>query len=203
MSKIVRTNQFLGIFLGIGVTVVSGYFVWIVLTRLVSFLENANPSVSAAVVGAASTLLVGVSGALYTQAQIQKRGIEEAHRSKKVEIYKDFLEVIGNVVASHNSNVLPETLTEQELIKFMIKFKTNVILWGDPKVINAYLEFEKTSKSGGSIIFSIDNLYKAIREDIGLSNRGLDKYQLIKMYLKDPSELDSLDDSSKFSKRKS
>ncbi len=36
----------------------------------------------------------------------------------------------------------------------------------------------------------MDNIYRAIREDIGLSNKGLNKFDLIKLYLNDPDELD-------------
>ncbi len=37
---------------------------------------------------------------------------------------------------------------------------------------------------------AVNNLYKAIREDIGLSNAGLNNLELIKLFLKDPDELD-------------
>lgn len=39
---------------------------------------------------------------------------------------------------------------------------------------------------------AVDNLYKAICEDIGLSNSGLNNLELIKIFLKDPSELDKI-----------
>lgn len=190
MNKTAKFFQTLGFLFGIGLFASVGYLLWIVFSRLISFLESANPSVSAAVVGAMATVLVGVGGALYTQAQIKKREIEEAHRSKKVEIYKKFLDIVARVMSENNPDVSLKAPTKQELVDFMVEFKTDVILWGSPKVINAQLEFETASASGRNVLLDADKLYKAIREDIGLSNRGLEKRQLIKMYLKDPKELD-------------
>ena len=167
------------------------------------FLESANPSVSAAVVGAMATVLVGVGGALYTQAQIKKREIEEAHRERKVELYKGFLDMVAKIMSEQNENVSLKPPSQQELVDFMVEFKTNVVLWGSPKVINAQLDFQKVSESGGNVLFAVDELYKAIREDIGLSNKGLNKRQLVKMYLRDPGELDAMSASNKALQRTS
>ncbi|MDC2889118.1 hypothetical protein [Psychrosphaera algicola] len=82
------------------------------------------------------------------------------------------------------------------LIDYLVKFKTNIILWGSPKVLIAQAEFEQQSKVSGNIFLAIDNLYRAIREDIGLSNSGLPSLHLVKMYLSDPEELESLIASS-------
>ncbi len=88
-----------------------------------------------------------------------------------------------------------KSLTEQELNDIMLEFRTNVILWGSPKVINVYLDFQNASNLNENILLIVDELHKAIREDIGLSNQGLNKKQLVKMYLKDPSELDLISNS--------
>ncbi|MDO8827206.1 hypothetical protein [Methylophaga sp.] len=203
MNKYPKLAQAIGFIFGIGIIVGTGYFVWIILGRLLKFLESANPSVSAAVVGAMATVLVGVGGALYTQAQIKKREIEEAHRSRKVELYKGFLDMVARMMSEQNENVSLEPPSQQELVDFMVEFKTNVVLWGSPKVINAQLNFQKVSESGGNTLFAVDELYKAIREDIGLSNKGLNKRQLVKMYLRDPSELDAMSASNQALQRTS
>lgn len=203
MRKRGRVAQAISIILAIGFMVFVGYLVWVVAARLLVFLESANPSVAAAVVGAMATVLVGMSGVLYTQSQIKTREIEEAHRSRKVEIYKGFLDMVARLMAKDNPHVSLKAPKEQELINFLVGFKTDVILWGSPKVINAHLNFEKVSSSGGNVLFAVDELYQAIREDIGLSNKGLEKHQLMKMYLKDPSELDAQSASNKALQRTS
>lgn len=203
MSKTSKVWQFVSILFGFAMIFGAVYLLWLVAARLLTFLESANPSVSAAIVGAMATVLVGVGGALYTQSQIKKREIEEAHRARKVEIYKDFLDIAARMMAEGNESVSLKPPTQQELVDFMLGFKTNVVLWGSPKVINAQLNFQKTSSEGGHVLKAVDHLYKAIREDIGLSNRGLDKHQLVKMYLSNPDEMDEMSASNKALQRTS
>lgn len=190
MTKPAKTLQYASTALAFALLFCGANLSWLVVTQLLKFLDSANPSVSAAIVGAMATVLVGIGGALYTQAQIKKREIEDAHRSRKVEIYKGFLDVVARVLARENHNVSLEPISEQDLIDFLVEFKTDIILWASPKVINAQLNFQKVSNSGGNSLMAVDQLYKAIREDIGLSNRGLDKHQLIKMHLSNPDEMD-------------
>lgn len=197
MSKTLKVVQFVSVVFGFALISGAGYLLWLVAARLLTFLESANPSVSAAIVGAMATVLVGVGGALYTQSQIKKREIEEAHRARKVEIYKEFLDIVARLMANGNENVSLKPPSQQELVDFLVGFKTNVVLWGAPKVINAQLNFQKVSSEGGNVLKAVDQLYKAIREDIGLSNRGLDRNQLVKMYLSNPSEMDEMSASNK------
>lgn len=197
MSKTSRFFQFVSMLCGFALIFGAGSLLWLVAARLLTFLESANPSVSAAIVGAMATVLVGVGGALYTQSQIKKREIEEAHRARKVEIYKEFLDIAARMMAEGNENVSLKPPSQQELVDFLVGFKTNVVLWGSPKVINAQLNFQKVSSEGGHVLKAVDQLYKAIREDIGLSNRGLNRHQLVKIYLSNPDEMDEMSASNK------
>lgn len=203
MSKTSRFFQYAGMLFGFALIFGAGYLLWLVAARLLTFLESANPSVSAAIVGAMATVLVGVGGALYTQSQIKKREIEEAHRARKVEIYKEFLDIAARMMAEGNEKVSLKPPSQQELVDFLVGFKTNVVLWGSPKVINAQLNFQKVSSEGGHVLKAVDQLYKAIREDIGLSNRGLKRHQLVKMYLSNPDEMDEMSASNKALQRTS
>jgi hypothetical protein len=170
----------------------SGCFaLWIFSTEFYGVVRAANPSVAAAIIGAMATALVGIGGVLLTQAQTRKREIAEAHRPRKVEIYQHFLEMTSRMMTRDNKAVTQRAPSEKELADFFVKYKTNVILWASPQVIKAQLRFESASSDGENVLFAADRLYLAIREDLGLSNRGLSDRQLIKMYLKDPKELDA------------
>lgn len=177
---------------GIALLAVFAGILWLAVSKFLAFLSAANPSIAAAIVGGMATILAAVGVALYTQSQTSRREIEEAHRARKVEIYKEFLDLVARMMAAQNTNVSLKPPSEQELIDFLVKFKTQIILWGSPRVIKAQLEFEKTSNRGGNVLFAVDDLYKAIRDDIGLSNFGLNNRELVKMYLKDPTELDRM-----------
>lgn len=134
---------------------------------------------------------IGLTAVLYTQKQIRTREIEEAHRGKKVELYNGFLKTVQKVIAGENENVPVKPIKQKEMIMFMMNFKTEIILWSSPDVINAYRKYESGSTQNIEILLPlVDDLYREMRKDIGLSNKGLPTNQLVKMYLSDPNELD-------------
>lgn len=153
-------------------------------------MTQINPAISAAIIGAMATVIAGIVAVLITQQQTKSREIAEAHREKKAEIYKEYMETITRMLQSSNEKSKVAPIAEAELIKYMMKFKTHIILWGGPNVIKAQYEFERASRKEGNILIAVDNLYRTIREDIGLSNRGLPPLQLVKLYLSNPDELD-------------
>jgi len=191
MSKYYNKEKWLAF---LGFVLIAGilYGLWMAVSFFISSLASADPKISAAIIGAMTTIFVGIAAVIITQRQIKIREIEEAHREKKVEIYQKFLSTVTSLIAGKNNQVTIKAPTEQELIDYLVEFKTEILLWGSPKVIKAQLEFERISGSNGDVFMAVDNLYKAIREDIGLSNSGLNNLELIKIFLKDPSELDKI-----------
>jgi len=166
---------------------------WEGLHHFLALLSAASPEVAAAIIGGMFTAFVGIIAAVLSHRYARVRASEDAHRNKKVEVYHGFLEVVARLMANANSSVHLKPLKEPELVKFLVKFKTDIMLWGSPSVLNAMHEFNLQSQIGDVKMFhAVDTLYRAIRNDIGLSNRGLKPYALVNMYLKDPGELDAM-----------
>jgi len=187
MRKTVQIS--VGILLSAGLL----FALWKITTYFFALLSAATPEVSAAVVGGMFTALVAIVAALLAHRFARVRAIEDAHRIKKVEIYRGFLEIVSRQMANDNEKVNIKPLKEAELIKFLVTFKSDIMLWGSPSVLNAFRNFNTQCQTGGAAMFkAVDDLYRAIRGDIGLSNWGLEPNALVKMYLSDPSELDAL-----------
>lgn len=175
-----------------------GYGLYAATVNLYELLTLLRPEILAAIISAMATAFVGIAAVVINQRQSKQRDIDETHRPKKVEIYEGFLDAVSKVMSEGNENVSIKGLSEQELVDYLIEYKTDIILWGSPGVIKQQLEFERVAKEDiDNIFIAVDNLYKAIRDDIGLSNKGLNNYELVKMYLKDPSELDEIITSRK------
>lgn len=170
----------------------AGYGTWKIVAFFVQKLTSINPAVTASIIGAMATVSAGVAAVIITQKQTKAREIAEAHREKKVEMYDKFLVTITRVIKNLNENetVQSEGISETELISSMFEFKRQIILWGSPKVIKAQLEFEAVAARGDNVFLSVDNLYRAIREDIGLSNSGLAQFDIFKLFLKDADQMD-------------
>ncbi len=169
------------------------WFCWKLIFIFIEALTVADSKITIPVIGGIITIIVGLIANLYTQKQVKLREIDEAHRSKKVEIYSNFLEIVRRIISGNNKNIPIKPLKEGELILQMTKFRTEIILWSSPSVINAFRNFESIAEENTGIkmlLPAVDRLYREMRKDIGLSNKGLPQNQLVKIYLKDPSELD-------------
>lgn len=142
-----------------------------------------------------TTAIIALGVALYTQAKIRKRLIEEAHREKKVAIYYDFLKMFQKIQQSIKPEFNVKPIDEIELAKKMMDFQTDITLWASPKVLLAFSNFQSISKKEGGgqkAMFVIDAIYRAMRSDIGLSNKGLKKDHFIRSMLTNPDELDDM-----------
>ncbi len=177
-------------FLGLVFIAVIAYFLWVTGKFFISIFTAANPDTAVGILGAMTTVLVGLAAVIITQRQTKLREIEEAHRAKKVDMYEKYVKLIGSAIAIDNKNITTKHPSQQTLINGLASYHEKLILWGSPDVVKTQLEFRQASNEANKMLPAVDNMYKAIRKDIGLSNRGLNNLELVKMYLKDPDELD-------------
>ena len=75
-------------------------------------------------------------------------------------------------------------------LDFFVSFTRDLIVWGSPGVIKAYENFRRGSSSSSVVLFLVDDILREIRRDLGNSNWGIKKGDLIKLFSKDPEELD-------------
>ncbi|WP_237062481.1 hypothetical protein [Microbulbifer zhoushanensis] len=130
---------------------------------------------------------------LEVQQQIREREIEESHRERKVAMYLEFVNMVSAFMQGGNPENKKKPLSQQQILDKIEKFQNGILLWGGPNVLRAYLHYRVVAVDCSDQLFpSIDQLYQAIREDIGLSNEGLNRLDTVRLYLKNPEELDQL-----------
>jgi hypothetical protein len=139
--------------------------------------------------GAIVTAVLGLVGIGYAQWHSKSRDIAESHRSAKIEVYNTFFEIVERF----QSNVkLGAEFAEEDISDSMKKdfarLHRGLILWGSPDVIRAWLKFRMAASGGENILIAVDEMYRAIRKDLGNSNFGLRVGDLLKITLSDPHE---------------
>lgn len=178
MSRTLK--QWLLIGLGFVLLVTIGYFLFKVIEASFSLLQSVDPTVGAAIVAAVATVMVGP----YTQYVLKKRQIDDAHREKKIQIYEEFMKMAADHLAQENENLKQKMIPQEKVIEFFYRFKTDLILRGSPQVIKAIAKFELVSSESGDVLGAVDEIYRAMRRDVGLSNFGLKHKELVGVYLK-------------------
>ena len=138
------------------------------------------------------TAVIGLIGVMWTQWQSKSRDIAESHRSSKIETYSLFFDIIEKFQREGRKNQEIDVLSDEELQAKFEKLNRGFILWGSDEVIQAWLTFRKNSTEQASSEYTlakIDNVYRAIRKDLGHKDRKLKSLDLIRMSLSNPDEI--------------
>lgn len=100
----------------------------------------------------------------------------------KRDMYEGYIKFIMSFIASYIDSEDEETKSksEKEVVEKMREFHRMAILYSSPRVINAFADFLQYSYKhpdgdgkGEYLMVLVTNIFKEMRRDIGLSNRGL------------------------------
>lgn len=183
----------LGIIISLVVIFSLLYGIYLLLSRLFLSIDELNPNVVASIIAA----LTAVFGILYNQHQTKIREIQETHRSKKVELYNEFMEMMFDFLDKEKQgkykSVAEGKLPREVELKFM-KFHRGLITWGSSDVIQKYIAFRNYANmpKSANLLKYVNDLLMSIRKDLGNSNFMLKKGDLLKVFIIDPDEIDKL-----------
>ncbi|KAF0164800.1 MAG: hypothetical protein FD157_1964 [Rhodocyclaceae bacterium] len=175
--------------IAIGFTLVGG-LAWglIVLTR--TFWEaftQLNPTVAAGMLAAVTTVLVSVVSVLYSKHLEQKLNIRKEHREKKVPVYEDLITFLFRVIYAQKEGAEP--LSDKEIVDTYSRLTQNAIIWASDDVIKAFHKFRAASLAKQEnylpLALSVEDLFLAIRRDLGHKNHGIAPGQLLGMFIND------------------
>ena len=148
-------------------------------------IENVSPDLLAAIIAAsatifASALVVGISRYYQTKRQQQI-----AHREKKVELYDTLLHTLFELFSAEDKNTI-DTSTLSPVLREM---QISLILWAGPSVIKSYYAWHKvlTTRPPKAIqMIKMLDFFLAIREDLGHSNRRIQRKHFARLLLRNP-----------------
>jgi hypothetical protein len=159
--------------------------VWLVILSARVF-SDANASTQAAIIAG----LVGVFSLLFTYWKERTRALKEAHRDKKIEVYSKFYDLIFGILERIKESKLEQAAIEEEMSKAWFDISRGILFYGSPAVVAAFTNFKTQDNPDGSedsisAMRNIGRILLAMRDDIGLSNRGLDEMSIHQIYVKD------------------
>lgn len=156
---------------------------------LVIGLLNLNSDIAVAVIAASASLLVAavtvVLGKLYEARAI----IQKEHRDRKAPIYEALIKFLMRIVMSVKTE---KPITESEMMEFLEDFNQRVMVWGSDGVLAAWVKWRsyainqdmmKTNPLG--LMFLYEEVIYQIRRDLGHSNVGLKRGDILKLFIND------------------
>lgn len=150
-----------------------------------SIAANANQAtIEAALIPAAATVLVALLGGggigYFLKYYLdRKQAFATANGAVKRKMYKKYLDKLTSL--NNIGKLTPEELevVKTEFGKHSSEFYSTGVLFASPQVVKAYADFVRHTDSPQDEAYTYDlmlkmsRLYRAMRSDIGLSNKGL------------------------------
>jgi hypothetical protein len=168
---VTRLHQIVRLVLGSVFIAAIAFGVFVLLKSLFSNASVAGPTI------AASAAIAVFAGGEY----LTRQRIAQQYRWDKVsDTYAKFLHLVRRL----GSDDPPDDLEE-----FMAQFNDDLLLWGSPKVITAWIEMLRATERG--LVSNAEamelqrDLIRAIRKDLGQSDRKLDDRDLMHLLIHD------------------
>ena len=148
---------------------------WLVgkLLESLSGLDNLVQAALIAVVGASITAIT----AIFVKKVEKKNEVEAQFREHKVELFNSFLQEFHLLSRAPED----ERKSPEELTQYLRDFQIKLIFWGGPEVLISFLALRrgigetKTLGDLGMMLQALGDMILAMRKDLGLSNRKIDK----------------------------
>jgi hypothetical protein len=176
-----RAAQLIGIALGCFIVLAAPFAVY----QLITLFVDASSNVKLGVL----TASVSVIALLYNNARQQTRDISSRHFSEKRAAYQQIFDFLFDSMKDTDS-----IDASAENVEKMRTITKSVMVWGSADTINSYNEFLRfsstnaISEGGGELpleLFSrMENLLKSMRNDLGHSDSKLNKFSLVKLFIK-------------------
>ena len=181
-----------------------------VLTCLLAWAKPDN-EITVAIVAAASTILAAVVTVALASYDAKTRELRESHRIPKAEVYGKLVEIVTSIfilIKIPSRADLNEVQKESEKAKLQAKLEDDylstsrqLLIWGSPDVIQAWLRFraysrvvaaqpEQNLEDALHNFLYMDDVFSAVRKDLGLSTKELKEGELVRSFLSDPELID-------------
>ena len=131
-----------------------------------------DEKIAVAALTAFSTVTVSTITIVVGKYYERKKDIEAHYRTKKTEIYDEFLKKLFETFFDS------DTQDSEQLVTFLREWQRKVILWGGQDVLVSYLKWMQHLKKGNpdaDSIFFMEELFKEIRKDLGHKSSRLGK----------------------------
>lgn len=164
----------------------TGYGVFWVFQAGFSWFGNLSSDVAIAIVAGSATVLASTFAIVFGRYFQAERDREAAHRDKKIALYDEFTKRLFDIFYSEEN-----IKKKYDQVPFLREVQRKLILRSGPKVVKTYAKWHQVLASQGDdptaeAMIGMVDFFLALREDLGLSNRGIERVHLIRFLLKNP-----------------
>ena len=171
--------------LALSVTAGLGYLLYLGFKAFVLFLASLDSTFAAALVAASATVVVSVLSVLVANYLDRRAEISNSLRQQQIAVYQAIIGLSFNI---QYGDKLGKKFTEQELLQRFADMMPQLVTWGDAGVIKSFTTFRRDARSSGgaiSTMFAMEEVYRAIRKDLGHDDNRLKKGDILGLFIND------------------
>lgn len=193
-----KNREFLSGILGFGLLTIFGVGLFLIIRWLVEKVSTLQSQTSSAIIAGAVAIVLAVMSHAVQLYLTRKRETEEAQRPAKIELYETFMEhwfdAMNNVRTAFGQD-RPAQIDE-ETLQAQHKIMQRMILWGSDEVTIAYRRFWRAllrveePDDMEELMARLEDLLFAFRHDLGHRNKGLDRADLLSLFINDIEKMD-------------
>ena len=162
------------------------YLLYLGLVRGLTLFASLDKTVAASIVAASATVIVSVVSVVVGNLYVYYLRVQRENRSKKIPVYEALLEFMFRFLGATEAKPAP---TDEEGREFMAKFNRDFMVWGDDRVVAAWVSWRKHAgrapENTKEAMFLIEDLIRAIRRDVGHRNRRLNEGDILSIFVND------------------
>jgi hypothetical protein len=183
-----RATKILGAFIAIALLLALGLGSFLLVRAIWNAFASLPKETAVAILTGSATVLTATITVVIGRLFERKKELDAVHRNKKIPIYDDFIEGILLHFAYESPNP-PKDQPAPDTLALLRKWKRQILLWGGPDVVNSYLRWERvldTSPQTIQTLASMEQLFLALRRELGHNDKKLERHALIGLILSKP-----------------
>lgn len=160
---------------------------WLIGSWIIRTIFGLDKALASAIIAA----FVAVFSAIFAYWKEREKSRQEAHKEKKVEVYSIFFDIVFKILKASKGESNDQAYYEsQELQDSLFELMKGILAYGSPAVVLSMGRWRLAANSNSSAqLLHVGDILLAMREDLGLSNRGLNNINIHQIYVVDDIEI--------------
>lgn len=163
---------------------------WIIRSAVKTFTALPQGT-SAAIVTGSATVLVAVVTVLVSRYFERRSNAEQAQRDKRIPVYEDFVKGLLDLIGATRSPEDRKDPSPKDVYEIFARFTEQLLVWGSDDVIREWVTYRNelnnasTDEDNLRNLLRLEDLFLAIRRDLGLRSKSLRRGDLLRLWIND------------------
>lgn len=185
-------KQIVSTVFGLALLALLAWATYWVLRSIVLSISRVDTQVLVAALAPSIAAVASVITLTVSRHLDRKRAVEAHLRSKRTPVYEDFVDFWFRLMSASSKRDKAVSGSDEEMVDFLRKFTQKALLWASDDVLARYAAFRRSTMTSAltdqldtSALFVFEDLLFAFRRDLGYSNKGLKRGDLLAQFILD------------------